>query len=52
MPPPGPSRRDVHQGPASYSSVAVLGDRTVGLLYERGFQHFREMIAFARFNIE
>jgi sialidase-1 len=47
-----PVARVVHPGPASYSSLAVLGDRTVGLLYERGFQHFREMLTFARFNIE
>ena len=47
-----PIARVVHQGPASYSSLAVLRNRTAGLLYERGFQHLREMITFARFNIE
>ena len=47
-----PIARVVHLGPASYSSLAVLRDRTVGLLYERGSQHFREMVTFARFNIE
>jgi sialidase-1 len=47
-----PVARTVHKGPASYSSLAVLGDRTIGLLYERGLRHFREMITFARFNVE
>lgn len=47
-----PVARVVHPGPASYSSLAVLGDGTIGLIYERGFQHFREMLTFARFNID
>lgn len=47
-----PVARVVHEGPAAYSSLAVLNDKSIGLLYERGFQHFREMLTFARFSIE
>jgi sialidase-1 len=47
-----PVTRVIHEGPASYSSLTVLKDRTVGLLYERGSKNFREMLTFARFNIE
>jgi sialidase-1 len=47
-----PVARVVHEGPAAYSSLTVLNDKSIGLLYERGFQQFREMLTFARFNIE
>ncbi len=47
-----PVARLLHEGPASYSSLAILRDRTVGCLYERGAGHPYENITFARFNVE
>jgi sialidase-1 len=41
--------RVVHEGPAAYSSLAVLRDKSVGLLYERGETRPYERITFARF---
>lgn len=38
----------LHEGPAAYSSLAPLGDGSVGCLYERGDQHPYERITFAR----
>jgi sialidase-1 len=43
--------RVVHEGPSAYSSLAVLRDRTVGLLYERGEKGPYERITFARFDL-
>ena len=40
----------VHEGPAAYSSLAVLKDKSIGLLYERGEAKAYERITFARFN--
>ncbi|MFN0167547.1 MAG: exo-alpha-sialidase [Bryobacteraceae bacterium] len=42
----------VHQGPSAYSSLAVLKDGTIGLLYEKGAQQAYETIAFARFDLD
>ncbi|MFN7943784.1 MAG: sialidase family protein [Blastocatellia bacterium] len=44
--------RVVHEGPAAYSTMAVLPDGTIGLLYERGDKSPYEKITFARFNPE
>jgi sialidase-1 len=41
--------RIVHDGPAAYSSLALLGDRSIGLLYERGLKSPYETITFTRF---
>ena len=42
----------VHAGPAAYSSLAVLRDGTVGLLYELGETQPYERIAFAHFDLD
>jgi sialidase-1 len=42
----------LHEGPAAYSCLAVLPDRSIGCLYERGDQHPYETIAFARFSLD
>lgn len=47
-----PVSRLVHEGPSAYSSLAILPDGTIGLLYEGGEEHPYESITFARFNIE
>lgn len=44
--------RQLHGGPAAYSSLAVLPHRSIACLYERGDQHVYEKITFARFNLE
>ncbi|MEW6753816.1 MAG: exo-alpha-sialidase [Candidatus Latescibacterota bacterium] len=47
-----PVARMITAGPAAYSSLAVLGDGTIGLLYETGDVHPYERIRFARFSLE
>ena len=47
-----PVSKLIHQGPSSYSSLAILPDNTIGLLYEGGEEHRRAWIKFARFNLE
>jgi sialidase-1 len=44
--------RLVHAGPSAYSSLAVLPDRTIGLLYERGDERPYERITFAHFDLK
>jgi sialidase-1 len=44
-----PVARVIHEGPAAYSSLAVLADRTIGVLFERGERSPYERITFARF---
>jgi len=44
--------RVVHEGPAAYSSLVVLPDRSIGLLFERGDRSPYERITFARFTLE
>jgi sialidase-1 len=39
----------IQEGPAAYSSLAMLRDRTIGLLYERGDKNAYEKIVFTRF---
>jgi sialidase-1 len=43
--------RVVHQGPAAYSSLVVLPDRSIGVLFERGDRSPYERISFARFTL-
>lgn len=47
-----PVSKTVYTGPAAYSSLTVLEDGTIGLLYETGADHPYQKIAFARFNLE
>lgn len=42
----------VYEGPSAYSSMTVLADGTIGLLYERGTQNASEKITFAKFPLE
>lgn len=46
-----PVARVLHEGPAAYSSLVVLPDRTIGLLFERGDRSAYEGIAFAHFTL-
>ena len=41
-----PVSRVVHEGPAAYSSLVVLPDRSIGLLFERGDRSPYEKITF------
>jgi sialidase-1 len=43
--------RVVHEGPAAYSSLVVLADGRIGLLYERGEKSAYERLTFARFTL-
>jgi sialidase-1 len=38
----------LHEGPAAYSSLVMIGSKTAGLLYERGQQSPYERISFVR----
>lgn len=44
--------RQVHGGPAAYSSLAALRDGSAGLLYEAGERQPYETISFARFDLD
>jgi sialidase-1 len=44
-----PVAKVLHEGPAAYSSLSVLRDRTIGIVYERGDKSAYERITFARF---
>lgn len=46
-----PIARQIHAGPAAYSCLAVLPDKTILCLYERGDRHPYEKISLARFNL-
>jgi sialidase-1 len=46
-----PISRVVNEGPAAYSSLAVLPDRSIGVLFERGEQSPYERITFARLTL-
>jgi hypothetical protein len=46
-----PVSRVVHDGPAAYSSLAVLPDRSIGLLFERGQRSPYEKITLSRFTL-
>lgn len=47
-----PASRVVHEGPAAYSSLVVLPDRSIGLLFERGERSPYEAMTFARFTVQ
>jgi sialidase-1 len=47
-----PVSRMLHDGPAAYSCLTVLPDRSVGCLYECGQTSPYETITFARFPLE
>jgi sialidase-1 len=44
--------RVIHEGPSAYSSLTILKDGSVGLLYERGDRSPSERITFARFDMK
>jgi sialidase-1 len=46
-----PAAKTIHAGPAAYSTVIVLNDGTVAVLYERGGSYAAEKITFARFDL-
>jgi sialidase-1 len=46
-----PAGRVVHQGPAAYSSLVVLPEGSIGVLFERGDRSPYERITFARFTL-
>jgi len=47
-----PIARVIHAGPASYSTVVVLNDGSIAVLYERGEKSPIEKITFARFDLK
>ena len=47
-----PVSRVVHEGPAAYSSLVALPDRTIGVLFERGERSPYERITLARLTLE
>jgi len=47
-----PVARTIHEGPAAYSSLVVLSDQSIGLLFERGEKSLYERITFSRFTLE
>ncbi len=47
----GPITRELHAGPAAYSSLTVLPDGSIGCLYEAGAKLAYESIRFARFSL-
>ena len=44
--------RVIVEGPAAYSSLVVLPDRSIGLLFEHGDRSAYEKITFVRFTLE
>jgi sialidase-1 len=44
--------RPILEGPAAYSDMTVLPDKTVGVLWERGVERGYQFITFTRFNRE
>ena len=47
-----PVSRVLHEGPAAYSSLVVLQDNSIGVLFERGVSSPYERITFARFTLD
>ena len=43
-----PASKTIHEGPSAYSSLTVLPDKSIGLLYEHGEKHPYETITFTR----
>lgn len=46
-----PLSKVLHNGPSAYSSMTVLPDCSIGILYENGEKYTTEKISFARFDI-
>ena len=46
-----PVSRVLHDGPAAYSSLTVLPDRSIGVLFERGERSAYERITLSRFSL-
>jgi sialidase-1 len=47
-----PVSRVLHEGPAAYSSLVVLRDNSIGVLFERGASSPYERVTFARFTLD
>ena len=47
-----PVSRVLHEGPAAYSCLTVLPDKTIGCLFECGGKNAYEQIGFARFGLQ
>jgi sialidase-1 len=47
-----PASKTLHEGPAAYSCLAVLSDKTICCLYECGRTNAYEKISFARFSLD
>jgi sialidase-1 len=47
-----PVSKTLHEGPAAYSCLSVLPDKSIGCLYECGRANPYEKISFARFSLE
>ena len=47
-----PVARVIHEGPSAYSSLVVLPDGSIGLLFERGDRSPYERITFARLTLD
>jgi sialidase-1 len=45
-----PVSKEIHAGPAAYSCLAILPDKSIGCLFERGEKGPYEKIALARFS--
>ena len=43
--------RVLHDGPSAYSTLAVLPDQSIGVLFEQGEKSPYEKITFARFTL-
>ena len=47
-----PHERPIYNGPAAYSDLTILKDKTAGVLWERGTNSNYQFITFTRFNRE
>jgi sialidase-1 len=47
-----PVSKLLHEGPSAYSSLAVLPDRSIACVYERGDESAYETLTFARFTLD
>ncbi|MGQ9576577.1 MAG: sialidase family protein [Thermoguttaceae bacterium] len=47
-----PVERPIWEGPAAYSDLTILNDKTVGVLWERGVERGYQFITFTRFGRE
>jgi sialidase-1 len=47
-----PVSKTLHEGPAAYSCLSMLPDKSIGCLYECGRTNPYEKISFARFSLE